>query len=90
MNSCGVLRQRGGAPASYALCVASCCRGPHWILWRLRVSRQRLRLDCLLWFGWSGSWALFLLVAMAGLEVVGVAVVRLDVGLAFVMEWVGG
>ena len=48
-------------------------------------------MDCLLWFGWSGSWALFLLaVGAAGLVAVGVAVVRLDVGLAFEAEWAGG
>ena len=34
--------------------------------------------------------SVLLAIAVARLEVVGVAVVRLDVGLAFVMEWVGG
>ena len=37
-------------------------------------------------FDWVGSWALvLLLVVVVGLAVV----VRLDVGLAFVVEWVG-
>ena len=41
-------------------------------------------------FDWVGSWALvLLLVVVVGLAVVVEVVVRLDVGLAFVVEWVG-
>ena len=40
-------------------------------------------------FDWVGSQALVLLVVAVGLAVVVEVVVRLDVGLAFVVEWVG-
>jgi hypothetical protein len=47
-------------------------------------------LGFLLLFGWVGSWALFLLAARVMLMVVEVAVVRLDAGFVFAMEWGDG